>query len=341
MSAQERVCDLRAVCRGELPYCVVVAEIGINHNCDTDLARSLIKEAAKAGVDAVKFQAFGASDLVSRADRVARDLFESLELSADQTCELVQVASEHGVAFFASVFSEFWIDRMVELGVPVLKIASSDLTHFALIRAAARTGLPLILSTGYSDLNEVKTAVAVAEKAGARDILLLHCCSSYPAPPEDLNLRAIQTLRDSTGLVVGFSDHSQGIEASLAAVALGAVLIERHFTLDHDLPGPDHAASLDPQEMASLVSRVRELEVMLGDGIKRPQPSELENRVYGRRSLVAERAIQEGEVITADMLRAKRPGLGIPVADIGLVLGRRAARDLAVDEIIRDKDLVA
>jgi N,N'-diacetyllegionaminate synthase len=330
----------------------VVAEAGVNHNGDMTLARQLVEAAAEAGADAVKFQTFSTDALVSRqapkaeyqrettgAAESQRDMLTRLELTLEQHAELQRQCGKRGVIFFSAPFDERAADALESLDVPLFKIPSGEITNLPLLRHVAAKGRPLILSTGMATLGEVDTAVAAIRAAGAPPLAILHCLSAYPAPAGEVNLRAMDTLRGRFGVPVGFSDHTLGIEVAVAAVARGAHIVEKHLTLDKTLPGPDHRASLDPAEFTALVRAIRSVESALGDGAKRPMPSELDTRRVARKSLVAARAIRAGERLTGEMVAVKRPGTGIAPADLDRALGRAVKRDLAPDQVIGWEDL--
>ncbi len=325
----------------------IVAEAGVNHNGDPALARRLVDVAAEAGADAVKFQTFRSEALVSRSapkaayQREAADRDESqaemlarLELTLDQHAELQEHCAKRGILFFSSPFDERSADVLDTLGVRLFKLPSGEITNLPFLRHVAAKGKPIILSTGMSTLAEVAEAVAQIRAAGDPLLALLHCVSAYPAPASEMNLRAMDTLRERFGCPVGLSDHTLGIEVAVAAVARGAAIVEKHLTLDKRLPGPDHRASLDPGEMAALVRAIRTVEAALGDGEKRPMPSEDDTRRVARKSLVAARPIRAGERLTADLIAIKRPGTGISPADLPRVLGRTVRRNLAADEVL-------
>lgn len=327
----------------------VIAEAGVNHNGDLALARQLCDAAKQAGADAVKFQTFRAEDLVlpgsPTADYQARQtgeqdqfaMLRKLELSEQAHRDLRDHCQRIGIEFFSTPFSEDAVDLLVKLGVRRMKMPSGELTHRALIAKAAATGLPLLLSTGMATLDEVKQALEWVRTArGDLDqVTVLHCTSAYPASDEALNLRAIETLARETGLAAGYSDHSTGIEGSLAAVALGAVAIEKHLTLDRTLPGPDQAASLEPREFADMVRGIRRITAMRGDGVKMPRAEELDAARVARRSIVAVRDIASGTVVTADMLACRRPASGIPPGEWDRVLGRRARTAIAAGTVLQ------
>ena len=343
---------------GSGPGAFVIAEAGVNHNGDLALARGLVDAAAEAGADAVKFQTFRASDLVAAgAPKAAyqrreaphesqRAMLERLELGRAQHAELQGYARERGLVFLSSPFDFQSVDLLVELGVPALKLGSGELTNLPLLRYAARTGLPLLLSTGMAFLGEVDVAaraVLSTQPPAALDLALLHCVSRYPAPLEHANVQAMVTLRKAIGGPVrfGYSDHTPGPAAPAAAVALGARVIEKHLTLDRRLPGPDHAASLDPSGFAEMVHLVRDVEAALGEGVKAPQPGEDEMRLVARRSLHIRRPVAPGSLLTPEDVAILRPAEGLPPARLDDVLGLRAARALAAGEPLRLGDVVA
>lgn len=325
----------------------IIAEAGVNHNGRLDLALRLVDAAAEAGADAVKFQAFRADRLASRrAPKAAyqeaaggkgegqAEMLRRLELSAEDFAAIRMRCEERGIAFLATPFDDESLELLQRMAVPAFKIGSGDLTNLPFIRAVARCGRPVLLSTGMSTLGEVAAAVAAFRDAGGEDLLLFHCTSAYPAPYEHVNLRAMVTLRESFGVPVGYSDHTPGTAVALASVAMGACAVEKHLTLDRALPGPDHRASLEPGEFRDLVRGIRAVEAALGDGVKRPAPCEAEVRMVARKSVVAVRRIPAGSLIGADAVAIKRPGDGIPPAALAAVIGRRAAVDIEADEVL-------
>ncbi len=328
----------------------VIAEIGVNHDGSLSRARRMIDAAAECGADAVKFQTFRADRLmIPSRDRLAQQvdvgetayqMFRRLELSWDDHEKLKKHADECKIVFLSTPFDEESADFLDQLGVGAFKIASADINHFPLLNHIGSKGKPVLLSTGMSYLNEVAEAVWALKAAGAQDILLLHCVSSYPAPPESLNLRAIQTLRDYFDLPVGFSDHSEGILMPLVAVALGAVVVEKHFTLDKRADGPDHRLSLNPDELRLMIQSIRDVEKSLGDGRKRPTTAEEENRLLSRRSIVAAVDIRSSESIAPWMLAFKRPGSGLEPRQVQKVVGMKARRDIGKDTILQWEDLM-
>lgn len=325
----------------------VIAEAGVNHNGDIGLARRLVDAAAEAGADAVKFQTFRTDALVSEAAPKARYQVEStgglesqrvmlarLELSADAHVALRDHAERRGLVFFSTPFDEASADLLDRLGVELLKVPSGEVTNLPLLRHLAGKKRPVLLSTGMATLDEVATAVETLGAAGDPPVAILHCVSAYPAPVGDTNLRAMDTLRVRFGCPVGLSDHSLGIEVALAAVARGAAVLEKHLTVDRALPGPDHRASLEPADFAALVRGVRAVEAALGDGIKRPMPSEIDTRAVARRSLVAARGLPAGHRLTRDDVAVKRPGTGIAPANLDQVIGKTLTRAVAADELL-------
>lgn len=327
--------------------CFVIAEAGVNHNGDMTLAHRLIDAAADAGADAVKFQAFIAEELVTRnAPKAAYQLattpaeeknqfamLKALEVRAEQHAELKRHCETRGVAFLCTPYEFGSADMLDRLDVAAYKVASTDTTNVPFLRHLAAKGRPVILSTGLSSLAEVEEAMAALKTIRDR-VVLLHCTAEYPAPAEDANLRAMATMATAFGCPVGFSDHTVGIHVSAWAAALGACALEKHFTLDRTLPGPDHRASIEPAELAELVRSVRLVEKALGDGIKRPMPSELPNKPRMQKSVVARRAIAAGTVLATEDLTCKRPGTGLPPSWLDRVVGRRAAREIPADGIL-------
>ncbi|MBI5279356.1 MAG: N-acetylneuraminate synthase [Burkholderiales bacterium] len=310
----------------------IIAEAGVNHNGSTEMAIALADAAMAAGADAVKFQTFRAEDVVTPTAATADyqrtntgetsqfDMIRRLELDEEGHRKVAAHCAAKGFEFFSTPFSEAAVAQLVALGVKRIKLPSGEITNRPLIECAAATGLPLLLSTGMSTMDEVRTAIGWI---GQRELAVLHCTSAYPAPADALNLRAIRTMADQLKLPIGYSDHSQGIEAAVAAVALGATVIEKHLTLDKALPGPDHRASADPQEFAAMVAAIRKIEPMLGDGVKQPQAVEVNTRDVARRSIVVLRALPKGHQLQAEDLGLRRPGTGIQPAEWGRVLGHR------------------
>jgi N-acetylneuraminate synthase len=327
----------------------VIAEAGVNHNGDLALALRLCDAAFRSGADAVKFQTFRAEDLVVRGAPTAKyqarqtgdkdqfAMLQRLELSEDQHRQIKAHCDTIGIQFFSTPFSVDAVDMLVRLGVKRLKLASGDLTHRPLVAHAAATQLPLLMSTGMATTDEITEALQWVQGARGhlRDVVVLHCTSAYPAPDDALNLTALRSMARGLGMSVGYSDHSLGIEAPLAAVALGAVVIEKHLTLDRTLPGPDHCASLGPEEFNRMVQGIRRVSAMLGDGIKAPRPDELDTARVARRSIVVAFDIAAGTVITADMLTCRRPATGIAPRDLQGVVGQRAREALAAGTVLQ------
>jgi N,N'-diacetyllegionaminate synthase len=336
--------------QGDKSKTLIIAEAGVNHNGDLALARKLIDVAAEAGADWVKFQTFTADKLVTihakKADyqNQITDAGESqhamvrkLELTHDMHEVLIERCESRGIQFFSTGFDLESIDLLVKLGQNSFKIPSGEITNLPYLRHVGQFGKPVILSTGMASLDEINAALDVLEQAGASRsrITVLHCNTEYPTPMTDVNLRAMLTIRDTFGVQVGYSDHTLGIEVAIAAVALGATVIEKHFTLDRGLPGPDHQASLEPEELKEMVAGIRNVEKAMGDGIKRPSSSELKNISIVRKSLVAKYAIHEGEVFNENNLTVKRPGTGLSPMRWDEVLGCKAPRNFAADELIK------
>ncbi|MBI2982166.1 MAG: N-acetylneuraminate synthase [Deltaproteobacteria bacterium] len=324
--------------------CFIIAEAGVNHNGDLKRAVQLVDLAKESGADAVKFQTFKAEELVSsqapKADyqkkNTARnesqlEMIRKLELPFKDFRRLSATCRKVGIHFMSTPFDHSSIDFLSEIEMPFFKIPSSEITNFPYLDRIARAGKPLILSTGMSTLKEVQEAVSVLTRAGNKEVILLHCTSSYPADPRDANLRAMQTLKEVLGLPVGYSDHTPGIEVSLAAVALGACVIEKHFTLDRNLPGPDHKASLSPDELHALVRGIRIVESAIGSGEKEPAESEKKIAAIARKSLVAARDILPNTVLTHEMIAIKRPGTGISPAKLQIFIGKRSRVAIAAD----------
>jgi sialic acid synthase SpsE len=331
---------------GDGAPCFVIAEAGANHNRDLTMARELIAVAAEAGADAVKFQTYSAETLYSRhtprftylegvSDKSTWDLIKSIELPRDWQPLLAEEARRRGILFMSTPFDHRAVDELQALGVPAFKIASFEIVDLPLVRRAAATGKPLIISTGLADLEDIQDAVAACQAAGNGQVALLQCASLYPAPPARVNLRAMATMRQAFGVPTGFSDHTLGIHVPVAAVALGAAVIEKHYTLSRALPGPDHPFALEPAALTAMVRQIRDVEAALGDGRKGPpHPDEVEMHQKARRSLVAARAIPKGTRIEADMLAIKRPGFGIKPKYASQVVGRTARVDIEEDAVL-------
>ncbi|MCL0059466.1 N-acetylneuraminate synthase [Dehalococcoidia bacterium] len=332
---------------GEGKPCFIIAEAGVNHNGDINLAKKLIDIAKEAGADAVKFQTFKAKEVVTGgaekadyqkettgAEESQFEMIKRLELTEKDFRELFAYAQEKGILFLSSPFDKGSVDLLDELGVPAFKVGAGEITNFPLLRHIAGKKKPIILSTGMSTLGEIEEALELIRKEAVEEIILLHCVSCYPAKVEDMNLKAMKTLRHAFKLPVGLSDHSLGVTIPIAAVARGACVIEKHFTLDKNLPGPDHRASLEPDELKQVVKAIRDVEKAMGDGIKRPTVEEEENKKVARRSIVASVDIPKGAIITEHMLDVKRPGTGIEPRYIEMIVGRQAKEDIKKDEMI-------
>lgn len=330
----------------------VIAEAGVNHNGNVILAKKLIDAAASAGADAVKFQTFIAEEVVSINAPKAEyqklttdtsesqfDMIKKLELSQEDHQILIEYAGHKNLTFISTPFDEKSVDLLMRLGVPLIKIGSGEITNYPFLKYIAKKDIPIILSTGMSTLEEVAEAVSVIESAGCEDLILLHCTSNYPARIDDCNLLVMKTMEEAFKLPVGYSDHTPGIAIPIAAAALGACVIEKHFTLDRNLPGPDHKASLEPDEFEEMVKSIRKVERALGSPVKAPVEAELEVRNIARRSIVAKVDIPKGTVISADMLAFKRPGIGLPPKNANLLIGKTVKRIIYKDEIIKTEYL--
>jgi N-acetylneuraminate synthase len=330
----------------------IIAEVGVNHNGRLDLALQLIDAAAAAGADAVKFQTFKANEVATAEADMAeyqkqnlnktesqREMLERLELKEWNYATLIGHCKKCKIIFLSTPHGGIpSINFLEKIRHPAYKIASPDLTNRPLIERAAKTKKPILLSTGMGTLQEVKNAVGWLNDAKSGPVILLHCTSDYPTKVDEVNLRAMQTLAATFKLPVGYSDHTSGIQASLMAATLGAVIIEKHFTLDRNMEGPDHAASLEPGELGELISAIRNVEVLLGSPQKKPTASERRIQPLIRKSIVTARAVKKGEKITLDLLRFKRPGTGISPANYKSVVGKRAKKDLPLDHMLNKTD---
>lgn len=327
----------------------IIAEAGVNHNGDMGLAKQLIDVAAEAGADAVKFQTFTAEAVLSQSapkadyqkqttdtDETQYAMIKKLELDRSAHQLLMEHCRNKGIMFLSSPFDLKSITTLDELGIEIFKIPSGEMTNLPYLREIGRLQKPCILSTGMSTLEEVKAALVVLTKAGTSKelVTILHCNTEYPTPMKDVNLCAMRTLAATFDLAVGYSDHTLGIEVPIAAIALGAGVIEKHITLDHSLPGPDHRASLEPQQLQEMVRAIRNIEQALGDGIKQPTASELKNRPIARKSIVAKQPIKQGELFSAENLTVKRPGSGISPMEWDNLIGTKASKDFQIDEQI-------
>jgi N,N'-diacetyllegionaminate synthase len=319
----------------------IIAEIGANHNRDLNIAKTLIEKAADAGVDAVKFQTYRAENLYSkRAPKFSKDevnpfdLIKANELPREWHGELFDYATERNLHFLSSPFDNDAVDDLDAIGVPAFKVASFELTDLGLLKHIAKKNKPIILSVGLATLGEIEDALDVIRAQGNDDIMLLHCASLYPSPPEIVNLNAIQTLSKAFQVPVGFSDHTIGIHIAVAAVAKGACIIEKHFTLDRTMKGPDHSFAIEPHELKQLVKNIKDVEIAMGTGVKLRSKAEQEMYEKGRRSIIAVQDIKKGSIITREMLAVKRPGYGIKPKYLDLVIGRTIKKDIKADEWI-------
>ena len=330
----------------------IIAEAGINHNGDVDLAKKMVVEAKKTGVDAVKFQTFKAKTIMTKNSGSAAHLeagagmedvysfVDRIALSKQAHLELFNLCKEMGLTFMSTPLSFDDADLLEEIGVELFKIASMDLNNLPLLKYVAKKGKPIILSTGMGTLGEVESALDTIYATGNRQIILLHCTSMYPPAPEDVNLKVLNNLHRVFGVPVGYSDHTFGTAVPLAAAALGACVIEKHFTLDKTMPGPDQAVSGDPDDFSRLTADIRVIEKALGNGVKAPTSGEIGMRPNFRRSIVSDTEIKAGTSITEAMLTFKRPGNGIPPCDLKWVLGRKVNKDIPEDTVLTIEDLM-
>ncbi|MBW9222852.1 N-acetylneuraminate synthase family protein [Methanothermococcus sp. SCGC AD-155-K20] len=324
---------------GKAESCFIIAEAGLNHNGDVELAKELIEKAAEVGADAIKFQSYHAENFISK-DSEYYQLFKKLELSEEEFKELYKFAKQKGMIFLSTPLDLEYANVLSEIGVPAFKIASGDLTFMPLLKKVAETGKPVILSTGMANISEIYEAVSILRTNSCEDIILLHCISSYPTPFDEVNLRAITTLKNVFNLPVGYSDHTLGSIIPIVAVALGAKVIEKHFTLDKNMGGPDHKLSADPEEFKYMIKEIRIVERALGDGIKRPMECEESVRLHGRRCIVAKRFIGKGEMITESDITYKRPAIGIKPKFKDIILNRRIKKDKNEEDAIMWSDLL-
>jgi N,N'-diacetyllegionaminate synthase len=330
-------------------HVLIIAEAGVNHNGDIELAKKLVDAAADAGADLVKFQTFNAKQLVTHAAPLAdyqlsmtKDvqsqfaMLRQLELSEEMHETLITHCNRRNIGFFSTGFDIESLNYLMAIGAQLFKVPSGEITNLLYLRHIGALGKPVILSTGMATLGEIEAAIEVLEGAGTSraEITVLHCNTEYPTPMQDVNLLAMRSLREAFGVAVGYSDHTPGIEVSIAAAALGATVIEKHLTLDRNLAGPDHKASLEPHEFTAMVRAVRNIEQAMGDGIKRPSPSEAKNKSIARKSLVAAKPIVAGDLFTLENVTVKRPGTGISPMRWDEVKGKVARRDFKLDEFI-------
>jgi len=328
---------------------LIIAEAGVNHNGDINMAKKLIDVAAHAGADLVKFQTFSADRLVTHGAAKAdyqiiatnsmesqQDMLRKLELTESMHHELIAHCASKNIGFFSTGFDIESLNLLVGLGQELFKIPSGEITNLPYLQHIGKLNRTVILSTGMSNTDEIEAAINVLEESGTNrsKITVLHCTTAYPVPMSDVNLRAMQSIQNKFNVAVGYSDHTLGIEISIAAVALGATVIEKHFTTNRSQPGPDHKASLEPLELKSMIDGIRNVENALGDGIKRLMPSEITNLPTARKSIVASQPIKAGAIFTEHNLTTKRPGTGISPMDWNKLIGRTAIRDYLADELI-------
>lgn len=329
---------------------LIIAEAGVNHNGDIELAKKLIDAAANAGVDYVKFQTFNSKKLVSKNAQKAKyqkentgnisesqlDMLQNLELSRDMHLELIMHCKTQDIKFLSSGFDLESIDFLNELNIDLFKVPSGEITNLPYLRKIGSLGKPIIISTGMADIKDIKAALDVILSSGGNlhDITILHCNTEYPTPMRDVNLKAMNSIKDIFNVNVGYSDHTLGIEIPIAAVAMGAIVIEKHFTLDNTMEGPDHKASLEPDELKAMVNAIRNIEVALGHGRKEPSISEKKNKVVARKSIVANTEIKKGDIFTELNLTVKRPGLGITPMKWDELIGQKSNKNYQEDDLI-------
>lgn len=325
----------------------IIAEAGVNHNGSMETAKRLVDEAAKAGADAVKFQTFKTENLVCRNARKAAyqmqttkqeesqfAMLKKLELTPDMHEELMSYCRQKHIMFLSTPFDIESLWYLVRCGVEIIKVPSGEVSNYPYLREVGKTGKPVIISSGMSTLGEIRDAVQVLRDNGSSDITVLHCNTEYPTPYNNVNLQAMLTIQKELAIKAGYSDHTQGIEVPIAAAALGASVIEKHFTLDKNMEGPDHRASLEPEELQTMIKAVRNIEAALGNGVKEPSASEKKNIEVVRKSIVAKCNIKRGEIFTETNLTAKRPGNGISPMRWNDIIGKTAVRDFEEDELI-------
>jgi N,N'-diacetyllegionaminate synthase len=327
----------------------IIAEAGVNHNGNMTMAKNLVDAAAYAGADLVKFQTFKAETLVTQSTEKAEyqknltgegesqfEMIKKLELDRAAHESLIDYCNQKNIQFLSTAFDHDSIDLLAELDIPFYKIPSGEITNLPYLRHVGRMDKPVVMSTGMATLQEVQAALNVLLEAGVKknDLTILHCNTEYPTPMEDVNLKAMLTMRDELGVAVGYSDHTLGIEVPVAAVALGASVIEKHFTLDRTLPGPDHAASLEPHELKEMVSAIRNIEKAMGNGMKKPSPSEIKNIPIARKSIVAKKSIKIGEKFSESNLTVKRPGTGICPMQWDDIMNQKSKKYFNMDDLI-------
>lgn len=330
-----------------MKHVIIIAEAGVNHNGSFELAKKMVDAAKEAGVDYVKFQTFNPKKLVSKyaekaeyqkettgSDETQLQMLQKLTLTEDNFLSLRGYCREVGIGFISTPFDLDSIAFLETFDMDFWKVPSGEVTNLPYLEAIARTKRKVVMSTGMCDMNEIQDAIEVLEKNGTTEITLLHCNTQYPTPYEHVNLSAMNSIRDALHKEVGYSDHTQGIVVPIAAVAMGATVIEKHFTLDKNMEGPDHKASLNPSELRQMVVAIRNIEQAIGNGLKEPSSSEMANKGVARKSIVASRSIKQGEVFSEENLTTKRPGTGISPMKWYEVIGKVAPRDFSEDEII-------
>jgi len=328
----------------------IIAEAGVNHNGNIELAKKLVEVAANAGADAVKFQTFSAEQVLSKNAPKAEyqikmtdssesqfDMIKKLELDLNSHQEIIKHCNENNILFLSTPFDHESIEMLNHLNLPLFKIPSGEITNLPYLRLIGSKAKPVILSSGMATLGEIEFAlnVLISEQVSLSEITVLHCNTDYPTLMKDVNLRAMQSIAAAfPGIRVGYSDHTLGIEVPIAAVSMGATVIEKHFTLDRNMDGPDHQASLEPDELKSMVKAIRNIEIAMGDGLKKPRSSEIKNKSVARKSIVAARNIHKGEVFTEENLSVKRPGTGLSPIQWDEVIEKKAMKDFRKDELI-------
>ncbi|NCC01718.1 MAG: N-acetylneuraminate synthase [Clostridia bacterium] len=326
---------------------LIIAEAGVNHNGNLELAKKLVDVAKSAGADIIKFQTFISKNVVSKNAKKAEyqkknhnkeesqlEMVKKLELSFEEFANLYEYCKDKDIEFMSTAFDFESIDFLDALGLVNWKIPSGEITNLPYLIKIAKLNKPVILSTGMSTMEDIRSAIQVLKDNESGELIVLHCTTEYPTPFEDVNLRAMNTIKEEFGVKVGYSDHTKGIEVPIAAVALGATVIEKHFTLDRNMEGPDHKASLEPDELAAMVKAIRNVEKALGSCEKKPADSEIKNMAIARKSIIAKHAIKAGEIFSDDNLTVKRPGNGISPMKWFEIIGRKASRDFEEDELI-------
>ena len=325
----------------------IIAEAGVNHNGSIDLAKKLVDKAKEAGANCIKFQTFISDNLVSKnankadyqkqqtdTEESQYEMLRNLELSFEDFTELNKYCKTNGIEFVSTAFDLDSVDFLNQLDMPFWKIPSGEITNLPYLIKIANTHKPIVMSTGMSTIEEIEDAIGVLKNNGVSEIILLHCTTEYPAPYNEVNLKAMETLKKRFNVNVGYSDHTKGIEIPIAAVAMGATVIEKHFTLDRNMKGPDHKSSLEPNELKAMVDAIRKVENAIGDGEKKPSKSEIKNIAIARKSIIAKVDIKKGDILTEDNITVKRPGNGINPMKWFEVIGKAAKRDFVEDELI-------